>query len=41
MGVWEPWFYLGAALFPTNLWLHSRREKLARNRALQQMPNLR
>lgn len=29
MGVWEPWFYLGAALFTTNLWLHSRREKLA------------
>lgn len=26
MGVWEPWFYLGAALFTSNLWLCNRRE---------------
>lgn len=25
MGVWEPWFYVGAALFTSNLWLHGRR----------------
>jgi hypothetical protein len=25
MGIWEPWFYLGATLFAANLWLYSRR----------------
>jgi hypothetical protein len=25
MGVWEPWFYLGATLFAVNLWLYCRR----------------
>lgn len=29
MGVWEPWFYLGAVLFGTNLWRYSRRRKVA------------
>lgn len=25
MGVWEPWFYLGATLFGVTLWQHRRR----------------
>jgi len=25
MGVWEPWFYVGAALFAINLWRYWRR----------------
>lgn len=25
VGIWEPWFYLGATLFGANLWLYSRR----------------
>jgi hypothetical protein len=25
IGVWEPWFYLGAALFGINLWQYWRR----------------
>jgi len=30
MGIWEPWFYLGAVLFAVNLWLfrHRSREPL-------------
>jgi hypothetical protein len=24
MGMWEPWFYLGAVLLGANLWLHER-----------------
>lgn len=24
-GIWEPWFYLGATLFATNVWMYSRR----------------
>ncbi|MGH7679489.1 MAG: DUF3995 domain-containing protein [Gemmatimonadaceae bacterium] len=24
MGMWEPWFYLGAVLFALNLWLYDR-----------------
>ncbi|MGH7714060.1 MAG: DUF3995 domain-containing protein [Gemmatimonadaceae bacterium] len=27
MGVWEPWFYVGATLFTINLWQYWRREK--------------
>ena len=27
MGLWEPWFYLGAGLFAANLWLHLRRSE--------------
>ena len=27
MGIWEPWFYAGAALFSTNLWLYRRRTR--------------
>ncbi len=29
MGVWEPWFYLGATLFTINLWLYWRRRRAA------------
>src|SRR5512134_3007556 len=29
IGVWEPWFYLGATLFGTNLWLYSRQPNVA------------
>lgn len=27
MGMWEPWFYLGAVLFACNLWLYRRKAK--------------
>jgi hypothetical protein len=27
MGIWEPWFYAGAALFSANLWLYRRRTR--------------
>jgi hypothetical protein len=27
LGVWEPWFYLGATLFATDLWLYWRQER--------------
>ncbi len=37
MGVWEPWFYVGAALFTSNLWLYARSERRTPpNAALQQ-----
>ncbi len=38
MGVWEPWFYVGAALFTTNLWLYRRQERLAPRNTAQQTP---
>jgi Protein of unknown function (DUF3995) len=25
LGIWEPWFYVGAVLFVANLWMYSRR----------------
>jgi Protein of unknown function (DUF3995) len=25
MGIWEPWFYLGAILFSVSMWKHGRR----------------
>jgi hypothetical protein len=28
MGVWEPWFYLGATLFAINLWRYWRRGRV-------------
>ena len=27
LGVWEPWFYAGAALFTLNLWWYWQRER--------------
>lgn len=27
MGIWEPWFYIGAALHSVNLWLYRRRRR--------------
>jgi len=27
MGIWEPWFYIGAALFAVNLWLFWHKSK--------------
>jgi len=29
VGIWEPWFYLGAALFGVNLWQYRRRVREA------------
>jgi hypothetical protein len=29
MGIWEPWFYLGATLFAANLLLYRRRSSSA------------
>jgi hypothetical protein len=29
LGVWEPWFYLGATLFGVNLWRHWRQGRAA------------
>jgi hypothetical protein len=27
LGIWEPWFYIGALLFSVNLWMYSRRAR--------------
>jgi len=29
MGIWEPWFYMGAILFGSNLWSYWRRPRSA------------
>ena len=29
MGIWEPWFYLGAVLFAINLWHYDRGQRAA------------